>query len=109
MFEKLDGDFVVLDDTILFYKGSATKVVVPSSIDGNPIRRIGDGAFCENANIKSIEISEGIEEIGLFSMAMMPMNFRNGYMSIKSIRRRRRRPGLKGVFIRNSPLQKRVS
>ena len=72
MFEKLDGDFVVLDDTILFYKGSATKVVVPSSIDGNPIRRIGDGAFCENANIKSIEISEGIEEIGLFSMAMMP-------------------------------------
>ena len=72
MFEKLDGDFVVLGDTILFYKGNDSKVIVPSSIDGNPIRRIGDGAFCENADIRSIEIAEGIEEIGLFSLAMMP-------------------------------------
>ncbi len=47
---------------------TATDIVIPSTYQGKPVTRIGDGAF-KNVNITSVIISEGITEIGDFAFA----------------------------------------
>jgi hypothetical protein len=46
------------------YLGSETEVVIPSEIDGKPVRHIGDDAFKECANLTEITISESVTSIG---------------------------------------------
>lgn len=48
--------------TITSYTGSRQNVVIPSEIDGDPVKKIGMGAF-ENSSVKTVTVSEGITEI----------------------------------------------
>ncbi len=49
--------------TITRYTGTAEEVVVPSVIDGYPVKTIGYGALQHTRNLKSVTISEGIQII----------------------------------------------
>jgi len=45
------------------YKGSATAVIIPATINNFPVYQIGDDAFKNNKNITSVTISNGISVI----------------------------------------------
>lgn len=64
MFSIDNDEYLVLEDTILNYKGKASELVVPSVIDGHEVKCIGAGAINDRTDITSIEVSEGIESIG---------------------------------------------
>jgi len=49
---------------ILSYKGSATSLNVPSTIDGNPVTAIGRRAFLNRSGLGSISLPEGLTTIG---------------------------------------------
>ena len=49
--------------TITGYKGSSTSVSVPAYIDGCPVTKIGDDAFCKNSYIKSVTLPSTLETI----------------------------------------------
>lgn len=60
-------DYAVLNDdtvTITGYTGTATEVVIPSSIEGKTVTSINQSAFKDNKTITSIEIPSGIISIG---------------------------------------------
>ena len=48
------------------YNGSSTEVVIPSVYKDKPVVSVGD-AFMDNAKIKSVTISEGVESLGIFT------------------------------------------
>lgn len=50
--------------TITGYIGNGTDINIPGEIDGKSVTAIGNGAFIENRNIKSVAIAEGIVTIG---------------------------------------------
>ena len=60
--------FDAATQTITAYKGNNTAVVVPSSIGGIEVKRIGEKAFIGTSKgdkkLRKIVVSEGIEEIG---------------------------------------------
>ena len=62
------GDFTyeIAEDGIVIvaYTGSAADVVVPETIDGQPVVKIGDSAFEGNATLKSIDLPDTITVIG---------------------------------------------
>lgn len=60
-----DYEYEIADGkaTLLQYVGSDTAVVVPSKINGYPVRKVGYACFLENQSIETLAISEGIEEI----------------------------------------------
>ncbi|MCR5147369.1 MAG: hypothetical protein K6C35_00190 [Eubacterium sp.] len=49
--------------TLVSYKGTKKGVVVPSKVNGIPIKAINQGAFYDNDIIESIIFSEGLEFI----------------------------------------------
>ena len=49
--------------TITKYTGTDAEVVIPSSIDGKPVRTIGNGAFVQNDSLIHLVISDGITKI----------------------------------------------
>ena len=49
---------------IKFYHGTNSSVVIPPTINGLPVTKIGDGAFQNAMNITSITIPEGVTSIG---------------------------------------------
>ena len=49
---------------ILKYNGSAKSVVIPSEIEGLPVKEIGRDAFRSNDTMKSVIIPDSVEEIG---------------------------------------------
>ena len=53
--------------TITRYKGSASSVSIPSSIDGKHVTSIGEYAFFEYSNLESIEIPDSVTSIGDFA------------------------------------------
>lgn len=53
-----DGDFVIVDGVLTFYKGTSKNVVIPNSVT-----EIGDSAFY-GRNIVSVEIPESVTCIG---------------------------------------------
>jgi hypothetical protein len=59
----IDDKYVILDETLLSISDSSDPLVIPSEVNGHPIKRIGSGLYA-GENIKTILISEGIEEIG---------------------------------------------
>lgn len=62
--------------TVTGYTGSDEVLVIPASIDGYRVTAIGDGAF-EGSKVKSVIVSDGIENIGWFAF--------NGCTSLRSV------------------------
>lgn len=58
--DNYDGDFVIINDILLLYRGSNTEVTIPEGI-----RIIGFGAFQYCDFIKNVDIPFGVREIGL--------------------------------------------
>ncbi|WP_026653961.1 leucine-rich repeat protein [Butyrivibrio proteoclasticus] len=72
MFMKSDGDFLVLDDTIVLYKGKGPKVVFPAVIDGHRIKTIGNEVVSGRTDIEEIVVERGIEVINTLSFERLP-------------------------------------
>lgn len=55
--------------TIERYTGSDTKVIIPDSIDGCPVRTLGKDAFCRNKNVEEVIVPDSVETMrgGAFS------------------------------------------
>lgn len=68
-FTKTDGGIVIEK-----YLGSMTEFAVPAEIDGRPVVEIGNKAFCENADIKRVELPDTVVKIGKNST----LKFRKG-------------------------------
>jgi len=68
-FAQTEGDFTVTltsdNDGVLItrYNGSVAAVRIPSTIQGMPVREIGEQAFSRNTTITSVVIPEGITTI----------------------------------------------
>ena len=63
------GDFgyILTEDgsaCVVKYAGRAQAVVVPSALDGYPVRAIGDRAFYQYESLRSIVLPNGITSIG---------------------------------------------
>ena len=67
LFSSYQG-FVVEGDTIIKYNNFGGNVVIPSSIDGVIIKKIGDYAF-SNLEIDSVTIPNSIKEIGSYAFS----------------------------------------
>ena len=50
--------------TITGYTGSATEITIPDTIDGYPVKAIGDSAFYYCTTPKSVNIPDGVTSIG---------------------------------------------
>lgn len=59
-----DFEFEAATGTITKYTGTETAVVVPSTIGGVAVKKIGADCFASNEKITSVEISQGVTEIG---------------------------------------------
>ena len=59
------GDMVILDE----YIGTSKNVVIPSEIDGFPVKQIGTNAFVEK-KLNSVVIPEGITYISAWAFAL---------------------------------------
>jgi hypothetical protein len=62
-------EYEVDDDgnaTITGYKGNASAIAVPSTIDGYTVTKIGDSAFEDNKSISSVTIPDSVKEIGVY-------------------------------------------
>lgn len=59
VYDSYDDDTIRITD----YQGNETNIVIPSEIDGYDVYEIGDNAF-RNKDIESVIISEGIIRIG---------------------------------------------
>ncbi|MBQ9531692.1 MAG: leucine-rich repeat protein [Eubacterium sp.] len=57
-YSREDGGAVITD-----YNGDKTDIVIPSQIDGYPVKAIGYYAFYENEDIKSVVIPEGVDTL----------------------------------------------
>ncbi len=65
-----DFEYTLEDDytcTITKYNGSAANVTIPSTIYGNKVCKIGNGALSENLNIKSVYIPNTVTYIGWYA------------------------------------------
>ena len=51
------------------YKGSATKVVIPSTYNGKPVTSIGSSAFNRCAGLTSVTIPDSVESIGDYAFS----------------------------------------
>ena len=58
--------------TITNYTGSGGDVVIPATIDGMPVRVIGDQAFQESGGLTSVTVSNGIASIGNYAFEFCP-------------------------------------
>lgn len=61
-----DYDYIVQDGsvTIVKYNGTSENIVIPDTIDGLPVKAIGDSAFRNNSTLKSVVISDSVISIG---------------------------------------------
>ena len=55
--------------TITLYKGSKSKVTIPSKIGGKTVTAIGREAFRKNQNIETVIIPKTVKEIGWCAFA----------------------------------------
>lgn len=64
------SDFTFSNGEITEYTGTDTVVVIPSTIDGEPVISIGNTTFYNNKSIQTVIIPEGVTEIGDFSFKL---------------------------------------
>ncbi|MDE5771761.1 MAG: leucine-rich repeat protein [Ruminococcus sp.] len=57
------GDYIEIYDCVQ----SATEIVIPSEIDGLPVTDIGEKAFYECWQLKSVNIADSVKNIGAFA------------------------------------------
>jgi hypothetical protein len=57
-YKLVDGDVM-----LTLYKGSSASVVIPSAIDGKPVRHITNNTFQDNAEIREVVIPETVTNI----------------------------------------------
>ena len=50
--------------TVTGYTGSATELIIPSTLDGHPVKAIGKDAFAFNSNLTSVTIPDSVISIG---------------------------------------------
>lgn len=66
--EKTSGDFTYVVENeaavITAYSGEATDVTIPATLDGYPVKEIGQHVFYYCTQIESLTLPEGIEKIG---------------------------------------------
>lgn len=62
-------DFDLTTGTITKYNGTDTVVVIPSTISGWPVTKIGEAAFQDNTTITSVTIPASVTEIGANAFA----------------------------------------
>ena len=55
--------------TVTAYIGDATEVVIPVALGGYPVRAIDDRAFADQRLLVSVEIPEGVKQIGWFAFS----------------------------------------
>ncbi len=55
--------------TITSYIGEGTHVTIPATIDGKPVRAIGDRAFMDRSDLSSVTIPSGVTDIGWFAFS----------------------------------------
>ena len=53
--------------TITGYTGEETELVIPNTISGYPVTKIGDGAFIENSSLISVTFPESVTDIGRYA------------------------------------------
>lgn len=61
---KLRFTFDLTTGTITKYIGTESTVIIPNTISGVPVKRLGDYAFEDNTNITSVTIPDGVISIG---------------------------------------------
>lgn len=64
-------NYIIADNevTITGYKGSATEVIIPSEIEGKPVKSIGMYALDNRRSLMSIEIPDSVTSIGDWAFA----------------------------------------
>ena len=60
---KVEGDAA----TITGYEGTAALVRIPSTLDGYPVKKIGERAFEGNESLAAVVVPEGVVEIDWFA------------------------------------------
>lgn len=71
MYSNITDDFLILDDTLLLYKGHARQLIVPSVCGDHRIETIGSGAVSEKKSLEDITLSYGIKNLERSSIAHM--------------------------------------
>ena len=66
MFSYFDERFTLADDTLLMYTGKEKEIVIPASVHGRRIRKVGDNALLRLTDVTSVRFEEGIEELGTY-------------------------------------------
>ncbi len=78
-----DGESV----TITKYVGEYTDVVIPATIDGFPVTKIGEGVFSNRSNLNSAVIPDSVTSIGYWAFAncydLMSVVIGNGVINIE--------------------------
>ena len=71
--------------TITGYQGEAESIVIPDKIEGMPVTKIGDYAFCES-NITSVKLPETLTSIGYRAFSDTALNEVTVPKSVKEIK-----------------------
>ena len=64
--------YYYLFDQVVITGGYGENIVIPDVIDGRTVTKISQRAFYNNANLKSLIISEGVKEIGSNAFSNCP-------------------------------------
>ena len=72
MFSYFDKYFTLVDDTLLMCTGEETELLIPSSVHGRRVRKVGDNALLKNKAVSSVRFEEGIEELGSYLFYLCP-------------------------------------
>ena len=67
--DELDYRIINGEITITGYSGKNMNLVIPKTIDGYPVTKIGRSAFYELEYLNSVVIPEGVEKIGYYAFA----------------------------------------
>ncbi len=71
--------------TIIGYKGTAPKVIIPFEIDGAVVTYIAEEAFYQCSDLQVVEIPKGVEEIGPWAFAETDLKSISIPKSVKKI------------------------
>ena len=98
--------YYYLFDQVVITGGYGENIVIPDIIDGREVTKISQRAFYNNANLKTLIISEGVKEIGTGAFNNCP-NLE--YVKLPSTINKVRNAPFQGCnkikyFINNSPL-----